>query len=1170
MAKSFLYVCLLVLLIPLWSAPCYAWQEDTLQTWSSLREKVLPVGDTLILDTLTIDPASLVIEGHAAADFQLLPGTGTLVRISGTDTDSVRVRYRVFPFSLTAVQQHKSLGSLLDTNIAFPYYSLTGADTADDHFVRFNSLRYQGSYGRSLSLGNQQDLSMNSKFNLQLDGYILDSVRVEAALTDNNIPVQPEGNTRQIQEFDRIFVSFSKGQHKLTAGDYQISRPDAYFLNFDKRVQGLQFETAIPYTDKVQNKLTVSGSIAKGQFARNVFMGQEGNQGPYKLTGNNGEQFFIILAGSEKVYMDGMLLERGEDRDYTINYNTAEISFMPRRMVTRERRIQVEFEYQDRNYLNTLFYLKDELKIGDKWAFKINAYSNQDARNQPYLQTLNAAQKQFLSGIGDDIDQAFYRNIVADTFAADKILYKMVDTTVNGLIYDSVFVYSTHPDSARYTLSFSYVGEGKGNYMISGMNTNGRSYAWLAPVDGVPQGSYEPVILLITPKMHQLFSTAGTYHIDTAQQVFLELAASNYAPNLFSDRDKAQHWGYAGKGGYEGKVYLGKADTAGRHDWVWSNRATYEWVQHRFRAVAPFRNVEFSRDWNLQLEDSMQQPDDHFLQFKTALSWKQRIELGYDYSFYRKGMHYSGNRNIISLDYAYDNIRAGGKFNVLHTDNQLMNTRFLRPDAFIERTFKQLAGITLGAQFEQEKNELVLPTGDLQVGSFAFDRYALYLNREEHDAVNFSLRYEYRTDDSVGTDELTPYSKSHNAEGRLELTGMSGQQLSLTAAYRNLLLEQPGAATESSGEKVLGRLEYNGSLWGRFIVPALLYEIGSGQEQKLEQVYIEVPAGQGQYMWVDYNEDGVQQANEFEIGLYPDQKKYMLIITPTQDYQRVNYVILTHSLNINPEFLYADVGNKNSWQKFISRFSNQFTLQVNNKVLASEGMAGFNPFARTIADASIISNMTSANNTFFFNRKSARWGLDYNYGFHSGKSLLTYGLESQLRQKQRFKARWNFVRNLTAVLQGGAGRMMHVSAMQDGRSYRIDNRSLHPELVWLKPSVFRITGGYEWDQRENTVFYGGEQALIQRIMLELRFTFPSLGILQGRGTYADIRYSGEENTPVAFTIMESLQPGTNWLWYLNWERRIGKGLEISLEYEGRKPGGQAAVHTGRMSIRAIL
>src|SRR5690606_25629300 len=248
------------------------------------------------------------------------------------------------------------------------------------------------------------------------------------------------------------FIPISKIIHLLQLGDFNLESPPAYFLIYFKRVQGLYYQTAFHLNKRTTNSLGLSGSVAKGQFARNIFQGSEGNQGPYKLTGNNGEQFFIVLAGTERVFIDNIPMERGENADYIINYNTAEITFMPRKMITKDSRIQVEFEYQDRNYLNSLLYAYDEMNIGDKWKIRLDAYSNQDAKNQPYLQNLDGNQKRFLSFIGDSVQNAYYPSIATDTFAANKILYKMIDTAVNGVLYDSVFVYSSHPDSARYSL----------------------------------------------------------------------------------------------------------------------------------------------------------------------------------------------------------------------------------------------------------------------------------------------------------------------------------------------------------------------------------------------------------------------------------------------------------------------------------------------------------------------------------------------------------------------------------------------------------------------------------------------------------------------------------------------------------------------------------------------
>ena len=704
-ARISLFFCILMLFMGM-----SGFAQQAGNTFSNIRQQTISISqDTIKLDSVIIEEASVSVDGVSAADYQVISQKSLLVWLKKPQTDSVTISYRVLPLAANYSIQRKST-RLIDSNILFRLNPIDESTT--QAFGESGKLDYNGSYGRSITVGNNQDVVLNSAFNLQASGYILDSIKLEATLTDNTIPFQPEGNTQRLQEFDQIFIRLQKKKHSLQIGDYNLDTPPGYFLKYFKRVQGLYYQygsdqqaglgspprptepgihgfSGFPYnndlgryasdTDKlVRNSFGLSASMAKGQFARNIFQGGEGNQGPYKLTGNNGEQYFIVLAATERVYVDNVRMERGESADYIINYNTAEIRFMPRRMITKDSRIQVEFEYVDRNYLNSLIYAWDELKIGKKWDIRFQAYSNQDAKNQPYLQNLSGEQKRFLGTIGDSTQYAFYPNIATDTFSASKILYRLTDTSVNGLRYDSVFVYSTNPEEARYIPSFAYVGEGMGDYVLSDRAANGRVYDWVAPQNGNRQGVYAPVQLLIAPKKQQVFQLISNYRIDSLKNLNVEVAASNNDPNLFSSKDNAAHWGNAVKLRYDEQRFLGSKDSLKRSIWMWQNALSYEYVQDRFQAVAPYRSVEFGSDWNVP-QQLGNKPDEHLVDIATALTHIKGGTASYKFSHYKRGEEYSGYRNILGYDFLRQNTKTGFIANVLQATDTFQTVQFLRP-----------------------------------------------------------------------------------------------------------------------------------------------------------------------------------------------------------------------------------------------------------------------------------------------------------------------------------------------------------------------------------------------------------------------------------------------------------------------------------------------------------
>jgi hypothetical protein len=1130
---------------------------------SNFRSKKISTKiNPLLLDSNSIVPHTILIAGIPSSAYEVDYVNASVLWKSANLPDSVFISYRVFPYKLNAVTRRFNYDSIR-FNFAMEKPYVLKSNQFENKIIDFGNIDYNGSFGRGITIGNNQDAVVSSSLNLQLNGFIGDSLELTAAISDNNIPIQPQGNTQNIRDFDRIFMQIKKHGWQASFGDIDIRQSQNYFLNFSKRLQGASFSTDNVISKNVTNSFVASGAIAKGNYMRDNITPIEGDQGPYKLYGANNELYFAVLAGTEKVFLDGQLLTRGEDRDYVIDYNTAELTFTVKHLITKDSRIQVEFEYSNQNYLNSMLYGNDEINVNNKLKISIGAYTNSDAKNSSINQSLTTDQKQFLSQIGSNIDSATYPNAVPDTFSLNTILYKKVDTTING-IRDTIFVYSPNQKDSLYNLSFTNVGPGRGNYTpVNDGNANGRVFQYVAPVNGVKQGDWDPVILLITPKKHDLITIAAQYFFNKNSSLKVETALSNYDVNTFSSKGKEGDKGVAAKVDYVMQHPVFRNIKPGI---TLQTHLGYEYVQDKFKPLETLRNVEFNRDWSLPFDAPP--ATENLVNGSLEIADVKNNFLKYQFTDYNRSDNYNGVRNAIENVMDIKGWHFNNKFYITNINSAIQTGSYLRPTIDVYRSFAGLKDIKIGANYSSENNQQIAKISDTLLPiSFAFNTWQVYIKSSEKKMNKWGISYSTRENKIPFQKGLISQDKSQNINLMTELMNNEHQQFRLNVTYRKLDVINKNFSNEKSDESLLGRAEYAIHEWKGFVTGNILYELGSGQEQKREYTYIEVPAGQGYYTWIDYNKDGIPQLNEFEVAIYQDQKKWIRVFTPTNDYVKANYIQFNYNFSINPDMIIAR-NTSDKFLKFLKKFSTTSSLQINKKDISNGGFQ-FNPFNKKLVDTSLISLTSFLSNTIYFNRKSSVWGIDVTHRLNNTKSLLNYGFESNSLRDLSIRGRWNLTRSIATNFTNKYDRNQLITPSFTNRNYQVDEVSAEPSISYIYKSDFRVSLIYTYDKKKNKMG-GFENSVNNQFTTEVKYNVLSDGTINGRFSLNNIKYNGDPNSTVGYILLNGLLPGKNYLWNLELTKRLAGNIELNLQYDGRKPGSNPVVHTGRVSIRAIF
>ncbi len=1151
---------------------------DTLIVPTDSLQKVFQLPHKFIIpgtERLSIRRFRLSERLHYHIDYPL--GTLRLTDPRLPRSDSLLITYRHFPFPLLSDFARREIRPVSAADSSDSTAQVQIATRAvqpgflDDLESYQSNLQKSGSIVRGIEIGSNQDLTLNSGLNLQLSGQIAPDVELVAALTDESTPIQPEGNTQTLREVDKVFVKINSPYIGGTLGDFNLHYQKSEFGNLQRKLQGVTLESRPGNTTQ---QLTYGTS--RGFFHTNRFLAQEGNQGPYLLTGRNGEREIIVLAGTERIYVDGVLQVRGENNDYIIDYGLAQITFTSRKLITSENRIEVDFEYTNsfqrygRNFLgagtaasNLKGRLSYDLRIFREWDDTKNLLEDDadlsdeetaalaDAGDDPYRATVDGAVFVGADSTGrlrGDYQQAF------DTLATNEIItyYRYVGSNM-GL----------------YRVQFSGVGIGNGDYRRISL---GR-YEYV----GVKKGQYLPVRLVPLAGDKKLATLGMNLRLTRNWQLGGEVAVSQVDRNVFSPFDDGDN---------EGNAVLLSTDLQDSTLKVGGHRigdiafnARWRRQQRDFDPLDRALQTDYSYKWNLDAGNLSNEEES----FESRLSYQPRrfLRVGGNLGTISKGADVRSDRRVGEMHFQNTPLPTFNyQIEQVNSSSSLTESEWLRHTVSSRRRL----GRFTPAYTLRSEDRLVTGSTGRQTG-FRFQDHGASLAIQELWGVRWQTGYQRRTDFLYD-----PHQPGQALEQAVTQTVTLGGELDpqrplkgqFSFAYRDknygdffeqlpddsLIVYQPDAQFQDTSwqdrQSHLANVELqyrnkSGSLTARWD-----YKVASELQALREKIYLEVAENLGSFVYDSTLMEYVPDA----LG------NYILIQLPTGEFESVTNLETAWQLQFRPAAAGRSAG---STDKILRNFSGITYVRVNEQSrndniwdLYLLRLNTFHSLGNSVASSYTI------NQDINYNERNPDWGLQFRTRYRdnlsnqyldatNNETRLTLDRSMQLRRRL-------FNRKLNATLGYQNGFSKRWVGAIPARNLNVAKQDLSAGLNW-RPGInwqlqMDLARGLERDRKSE------DPLAVSYWEFKPRLSYAARGKARATADLTYLQVNADENPgnrAIPYEMGRGKKAGSSWLWNGRFEYFINTNVTINVNYTGRRDAGALrTIHLGKAEVRAFF
>lgn len=1075
-------------------------------------------------------------------------------------SDTIYINYNVYPLALKKwykpleIPKYEILKSATDSSDTIDTIYL---ENNADNIFKDSDLKQYGSLSRGVVVGTNQDFALESGLNFELSGNLTENIKIDAAITDKNIPIQPDGTTQNLREFDKVFINLNTPTSNLQMGDIDVEFEKSNFAKLNRRLQG-----ASGYKSSSSGSYSGAISVMRGTYHSVKFDGNDGVQGPYRLTGKNGESFVIVLAGTERVYINGRLVNRGEENEYIIDYGLGEVTFTNNLLVTDETRITVEYEYIDRNFNRTLMAVEAEESFFDeKLTFGTTIIRQADGNELLTQQTLTENDIEILKNVGNNLDQAIVpgAELLNESDKESTIRYALVDTTVNNETI-SIYKQSSESSGVIYKVTFTNVGNNNGSYKRVGSTVNGMIYEWVGPNNG----EYEPYRKLPAPQKQQMAAFNSTYKLSEKISLYGEWAVSEFDQNRFSTLDKENNIGMAYNGGIninEQEIGVGKLNVNFNRRHSGSN----------FQYFERTKEVEFDRKWNIK---EQQDPKETLNEAKVEWLINENSELSAEYGNIEL-VGFKGQRQASSLKIDSQNFLLNYNQDWINVKNNALNEtgNWLRQDLSVRKvnnfsTFKLSPYIYVEHELNTDKE---MNTDSLKNNAFTFVDIGPGLTLEkDHFQIDYALSYRKQQGVLANKlhDEYSALTHKFTVNYAPNNNFYTNNQLKL----RNKTVDNEYANTHNIGNKnnILLRSNSGYSLFSDNWEGEIIYEAGTKQEALYQETYIEVGPELGQYVWEDLNGDGVQQIDEFFPELSSNEGTYIRQLLPSDEL----FSVIDLNFGLRNEFtpfgFVGSFGNSN-----ILNWLEQIKLRSNIRVQE-------NSTTEKQSDVYLLKLNTFRNDsTTMQGRLLLEKEVDLLPENDRADVLLRYNTINNFNKRSSetikakseiyaLDARYRITDYIDSEVHLSKARNSNYSSMLSTRNFDIGAKSFEVGLHSTINRSWRSGIIASYLLKNDVAPAETVNAKIFKIKNTNRvFLFKKI---QANGAI-ELRNSvikGVASNYGLFELTEGTGEGYSLLWHVNGGYNVANSIKISLMYDGRTTQDRKSIHTFKIVVNAIF